>query len=123
MPIVSFEVSDEEMEIILRRMRTANEKNRSAHLRRVYFQGDTANEELMGGMRKQIEVLTDAIEQQQRLLKQLATVSSDGIELKVLSGLYLMLHPSVDPSTQAIVDQYLDVSAIEGFLQAKGRRK
>jgi hypothetical protein len=121
MAIVSFAVTTAQEEIIIRRMAATGETNKSEHMRRVYFEGSDADDARLGEMKRQIETLTEAVDRSNKLLRQIASQRSDGLELKLLAGLYMLLHPSVDPGIQATVNRHLDLAGVEAFLTGKGK--
>jgi hypothetical protein len=123
MAVMSFGITTEQEKIVLQRMKLSGETNKSEHFRRVYFEADTTNDALVGELKRQIDVLTEAVERSQNAIRQLASAKSDGLELKLLAGLYMLLYPSVTPGIQSIVDQHLDVKAIEGFLTENKKRR
>ncbi len=117
---LTIKVSKDEEEIILRRMKASGETNRSGHIRRVYFENDGGGEELLGGMKHQLDLLADATMRNQRLLEQMIGIRTDTVDTTMLAALFMLLYPSVTPAVQATVDQYIDVGAIELFLK-KGK--
>ncbi len=123
MAVFSFKANAEQERIVLDRMALAGETNRSAHVKRIYFQGPTGNDELIGQLRKQIDMLAGAVEQSQALLRKMAGAKTDDLELKLLAGLYLLLYPSVEKGIQATVDRHLDFAVIESFLTDNKRGK
>ena len=123
MPTISFRISDDEALTVAHRMKLSGETNRSEHIKRVYFKGDTGTDELIGTMRKQIDMLTEAVDRSHNLLRQLAANKSDDLDLKLLAGLYMLLYPSVDAGVQATVDRYLDMDTIESFLSNNKKRR
>jgi tetrahydromethanopterin S-methyltransferase subunit F len=123
MGIVSFGITSDQEEIVMRRMKTAGETNRSEHFRRVYFQGDDASDALIGDLKRQVGELADAVGRNQKLLQQLVAMRADGLEIKLLAALYMLLHPSVEPGVQATVDRHIDIAGVAGFLtHGKGPR-
>jgi hypothetical protein len=117
--VLSFGVTADEEVMIRHRMQVAGETNLSAHVRRVYFSGGNDNDALLGRLQHQIDLLTDEVMQSQRLLRLMASQKSDDMELQLLAGIYMMLHPSVDIAVRSTVDKYFDINGIEGFLRDK----
>jgi len=117
MATLSFKVNAEEEAAIRYRMRQGGENNLSEYLRRNCTGGGNDHGAALGRLQKQVDQLTEAVQQSQYLLKQMIGARTDNLELQLLAGLYMLLHPSVERAVQATVAGYLDLDAIENILR------
>lgn len=104
----------------------AGETNMSAHIKRVYFgtlkpfEGPIA--EVKTGVDQAVymlDKLTAAAGIAVRDRDDSALDESD-LQLRVMVLLYIMVHASVDKTTQVWADRYINRDALEAFLKAGG---
>ena len=118
MATFSFKVDAEEEALIRYRMHQGGETNLSQYLRRQCTGGaGAADMTHFGRLQKQVDLLTEAVEQSNKLIRMMMSTRSDGLEMQMLAGLYLLLHPSVDIVVQNPVDRYIDRDAVENILR------
>lgn len=114
MPTVTMKISVEEEEVILRRMSSKGETNKSAHIKRIYFAGNDDSSELAG----KLDELATASREVQSLLQQLIELQATPIGTTLAAAILLLLFPSVQPPIQAKVSKYIDMKGVEAILQA-----
>ena len=124
MATLSFKVDAEEEALIRYRMHQGGETNLSVYLRRQCTGGaGAADMTHFGRLQAQVNQLTDAVEESQKLIRHMMSMRDDGMELQLLAALYLLLYPSVDRDVQATVDRYLDRNGVENYLKSRPARE
>jgi hypothetical protein len=111
-------VSVEEEEIILLRMKMNGETNKSAHIKRVYFEGSGSDELATRDMVRRIDSLAESSLDVRNLLGQLVDMQRAPIGLTLAAATLLLLYPSVQAPVQAKITKYIDMHGVEAILKA-----
>nr|WP_156396606.1 hypothetical protein [Noviherbaspirillum sp. Root189] len=101
---------------ILWRMQKSGAKDLSDYLRKACLNGGYDIDSRLGRMQREIDMVLGALEQQQKLLQQVLNMKADDVELKLLAGVYKMLHMSAGADVRMVMAQDLDYAAIDAFL-------
>ena len=116
MPNINLFFNEQELEALEFRMKTCGEKAKSTHIKRVYFEGGKQDNAQLGRMQRQLDLLTDSNERMATTLRHLMQMKVDNTELMLLSGLYTMIHASVEPAVRKLADRYIQAEAVEQYL-------
>ena len=73
-------------------------------------------------MQRQLDLLTESNEQMAKTLRHLMQMKVDSTELTLLSGLYTMIHASVEPAVRKLADRYIQAEAVEQFLTKENEK-
>lgn len=119
MPNINLFFNEQELEALEFRMKTCGETAKSTHIKRVYFEGGKQDNVQLGRMQRQLDLLTDSNERMATTLRHLMQMKIDDNELKLLSGLYTMIHASVEPAVRKLADRYIQAEAVEQFLEER----
>lgn len=114
-------LSVEEEELILRRMKQSGETNKSAHLKRIYFDHGGAGELAGGDITRKLDGLSDNAQVLSDLLEKLLELHKTPVDHTIAAAIFMLLYPSVPQTAQAQVDKYIDVRGIEAILKGHGR--
>ncbi len=111
-------VSVEEEEIILRRMKINGETNKSAHIKRIYFDGGGTDDSLATrDLVRRIDGLADSSFEVRSLLGQLVDLQAAPIGLTLAAATLLLVFPSVQAPVQAKISKYIDMHGVEALLK------
>lgn len=122
MTIVSIRLNREEEDAVKYRMKIGGETVVSAHIKRVYFEGGKQDNEQLGRIQKQLDMLTESSEQIEKTMRHIQQAKTDDTELTLLAALYILLYPSVEPAIRAKADKYIKAEVVEKFLEKKGEK-
>lgn len=86
------------------------------HIKRVYFDASQPNTNALQGMRRELETIREITA---RLQAGAPNGPDPDLLLSLVCGIYLMVRQSVGAGVRAQADQFIDASALEGYL---GRR-
>jgi hypothetical protein len=114
-------LSVEEEDLILRRMKMNGETNKSAHLKRIYFEHGGVGELTGGDIARKIDVLSDNAQALNDLLEKLVEMHKTPVDHTIAAAIFMLLYPSVPQTAQAQVDKYIDMRGIEAILKGRGR--
>jgi hypothetical protein len=117
MPTLTMKVSFEEEEIILRRMRISGETNKSAHIKRIYFESRVSDDLAARDMGRKIDGLADSSRDVSNLLGRLVDMQKAPVGLTLAAATLLLLYPSVQPPVQAKIAKYIDMNGVEAILK------
>lgn len=112
-------LSDEQEATLLFNMKKAGETNQSEYIRQRMLEPPGRADPVAATLQRQVDALVDSVNMMQKLLAQVVAQKSDGLELKVLAGVYLLLYQSVEPTVRASIDPYLDYRGVKGFLEGR----
>lgn len=116
MGVVQIRTSDEDEEIIAKRMALRGDTNRSEHFRRAYFQAAGEHEQLVGEVRAELREVSQQLTDLRNVVYRIAERESSDLEMRMLAALLVLVYPSVDKTVQGKIDKYLDMGTIEKFL-------
>ncbi len=122
MPNINIFFNEQELEALEFRMKTCGETAKSTHIKRVYFEGGKQDNAQLGRMQRQLDLLTESNEQMAKTLRHLMQMKVDSTELTLLSGLYTMIHASVEPAVRKLADRYIQAEAVEQFLTKENEK-
>ncbi|MEC4723507.1 hypothetical protein RY831_30670 [Noviherbaspirillum sp. CPCC 100848] len=111
---ISFRVEPDLEATILYRMKKAGAKDVSSYLRQICSTGGYDIDSHLGRMQREINMLTEQVEQQQKLLNQLLAKDKD-VDLQLLAGIYKMLHMAVEPDVRAVMAQDINFAAVDAY--------
>lgn len=114
---ISFRVEPDLEAAILYRMKQSGAKDVSSYLRQICSTGGYDIDSHLGRMQREIDMLAEVVEKQNELLNRLLEQKNDKVELKLLAGMYKMLHMAVEPDVRAVMAQDINFAGVEASLR------
>jgi hypothetical protein len=130
--VLSIRLTIEDEAFMRRQMEIAGESKLGPHIKRVYYGNLNPGEGILAAIRRDLEMALFMLAKLAKAKDNEATKNieihdgetkqpdqSDGkeLELRLLAGIYSMLHMSVNKDVRLMVDRYINQTAVDNFLK------